>query len=122
MLDRKLDEIREIFLEKNSSGFAYFGRPQGEEKYCIFTRYRGNLCGFEGYMNPHTEADGVGIIFAGLREGKWSIYRNTAVFVANTGYTPQGDISYDYFFFDPTTPRNFLFIQHHGKSYTLIKK
>jgi len=24
VLDRKLDEIREVFLEKNSSGFAYF--------------------------------------------------------------------------------------------------
>lgn len=28
VLDRKLDEIREIFLEQNSSGFSYFGRPQ----------------------------------------------------------------------------------------------
>lgn len=28
ILDRKLDEIREIFIEQNTSGFAYFGRPQ----------------------------------------------------------------------------------------------
>ncbi len=36
ILDRKLDEIREVFIEQNTSGFSYFGRPQGGEKYCFF--------------------------------------------------------------------------------------
>lgn len=57
ILERKLEEIREVFIEQNASGFAYFGRPQGESRYCLFTRYRGNLCGLESYMNPSLEAD-----------------------------------------------------------------
>lgn len=57
ILDRKLEEIREVFIEQSASGFAYFGRPQGESRYCLFTRYRGNLCGLESYMNPSLEAD-----------------------------------------------------------------
>jgi hypothetical protein len=54
----KYEEIREIFLERSGNSYAYFGRPLGERKYCLFTRYRGNICGIEGYMNPRLSADG----------------------------------------------------------------
>lgn len=45
ILDRKFDEIREIWLDTDGTGYVYFGRPLGEESYCLYTRYRGNLCG-----------------------------------------------------------------------------
>ena len=111
IMDRKLDEIREVFLEKNSSGFAYFGRPQGERQYCFFMRYKGNLCGLSGYMNPQFEGDGMGVIFAGLKDGKWAIYRNTSEFIKNLNYTETKNISGDFFFFDITTPRYFLIVE-----------
>lgn len=45
ILDRKFDEIREIYLHADGGGYVYFGRPLGEQSYCLYTRYRGNLCG-----------------------------------------------------------------------------
>ncbi len=121
-LERKLDEVREIFLDGASSGFSYFGRPQGENSYCYFSRYSGNLCGIDGYMSPSQEADKSGVIYAGLRNGKWSIYRNTRSLVEESGYTNAGDVSYDYFYFDPTNPRYFLFVEYRNEAYTLIKQ
>jgi hypothetical protein len=40
LLDRKFDEIREIFIENESSNFIYFGRPLGEKTYCLYTRFK----------------------------------------------------------------------------------
>lgn len=122
VLDRRLDEIREIFLEQNSSGFAYFGRPQGENRYCFFTRYRGNLCGLEKYMNPALEGDNSGIVFAAFREGRWSIYRNATELIRKSGYQNRSDISYDYFFFDPTNFRHYVFIEKTENGYVINKK
>ncbi len=122
VLDRRLDEIREIFLEQNSSGFAYFGRPQGENRYCFFTRYRGNLCGLEKYMNPALEGDNSGIVFAAFREGHWSIYRNATELIRKSGYQNRSDISYDYFFFDPTNFRHYVFIEKTENGYVINKK
>lgn len=120
--ERKLDEVREIFLDGGSSGFSYFWRPQWEESYCFFSRYNGNLCGLDGYMNPSLEADKSGVIFAWLRDGNWSIYRNTSTFIDSTGYTNTRDVSLDYFYFDQTNPRYFLFIEHTENGYTLDKQ
>lgn len=122
ILDRRLDEIREIFLEQNSSGFAYFGRPQGENRYCFFTRYRGNLCGLEKYMNPALEGDNSGIVFAAFREGRWSIYRNATELIRKSGYQNRADISYDYFFFDPTNFRHYVFIEKTENGYVINKR
>lgn len=121
ILDRKLDEIREIFIEQNASGFSYFGRPQGGAKYCFFTRYRGNLCEIDGYMNPVMEADNAGVIFAVLRGNKWSIYRNVNELVKNPGYASRPDISHDYFLFDPTNPRRYIFIEKLSDGYHINK-
>lgn len=52
VVSRDLTEVREIFLEEDGGSYAYFGRPIGEDRYCLFTRYKGNLCGLQGYMNP----------------------------------------------------------------------
>ena len=47
-VSRGLQDVREVFLEKNGgASYAYFGKPVGEEKWCLFTRYKGNLCGLE---------------------------------------------------------------------------
>lgn len=121
ILDRKLDEIREIFLEKNSSGYSFFGKPQGEKYYCFFTRYKGNLCGLSGYMNPEFEADGSGVIFAGLRNWKWSIYRNITEFIKDLNYTKNNNFYSDYFFFDTTNPRYFLIVSKDNEKYTFNK-
>lgn len=121
ILDRKLDEIREIFIEQNTSGFAYFGRPQWEAKYCLFTRYRGNLCSIESYMNPELEGDNSAIAFAALREWRWSIYRNTREIIRNSGYKNRNDISFDYFFFDRTNLRHYVFIEKLPNGYVINK-
>lgn len=39
ILGRELEEVREIFISDNGT-YAYFGRPLGESKYCLFTRYK----------------------------------------------------------------------------------
>lgn len=62
-------------------------------------------------MNPALEGDDSGIVFSAFREGHWAIYRNTTELIRDTGYTNLGDISYDYFFFDPTNFRHYVFIQ-----------
>lgn len=120
-IERKLDEIREIFLEKNSWGYSYFGRPQGESRYCFFSRYKWNLCSIDGYMNPRVEADGIGIVYLALRDAKWSIYRDTSEFIKKPWYRPGPDISHDYFYFDPTNPRYYLIIQKVGDTFNFNK-
>lgn len=117
VVSRDLEEVRETFLEKDGGSYAYFGRPLGEKYYCLFTRYRGNLCGIEAYMNPIVGADGGSIIFAGKKDGVWSIYRNTDTVIKNTNYT-QEDISYDYVYYDATNPRTYLFIIYDKNSHT----
>jgi hypothetical protein len=107
--DRKLDEVREVFLGTRTWGYAYFGRPLWEKNYCLYTRYHGNLCGLSGYMNPRIAPDG-SIVYAGLKDGNWGIYRDTNPLVRNTGYSNTGDISRDYVFFDMTNPKSYLFI------------
>ncbi len=121
-IDKKYEEIRDVFLEDDGYAYAYFARPLGEETYCIFTRYNGNLCGLDAYMNPRLWADGSSILFAGKKDGNWGIYRNVEAIVKNTGYA-QNDIQYDYLFLDTTTPRTFLFIKKDSNSgkYELIK-
>jgi hypothetical protein len=47
VVSRDLQEVRETFIEEDGGSYTYFGRPIGENTYCIFTRYRGNLCGLE---------------------------------------------------------------------------
>lgn len=121
IVDRKLDEIREIFLEKNSSWYSFFGKPQGENHYCFFTRYKGNLCGLSGYMNPEFEADGSGVIFAWLRAGKWAIYRNITEFIKDLNYQKTNNYFSDYFFFDTTNPRYFLIVSKNDGKYTFNK-
>ncbi len=121
ILGRELEEVREIFISDNGT-YAYFGRPLGESKYCLFTRYKWNKCGLEWYMNPRLWADGSSVIYAGYTEGNWNIYRNSDIIVKNTGYTGR-NISSDYLFFDITNPRTFLFIKKDEKTgkYIYIK-
>jgi hypothetical protein len=121
ILDRKFDEIREIYLDTDGGGYTYFGRPLGESSYCIYTRYRGNLCGIIGYMNPRQAPDS-SIIYAGLIDGLWGIYRNTSPIIRNTGYINREDISRDYVFFDITNPSYYLFIRGSDAGYRLYKK
>lgn len=108
--NNQFDEIREIFLEKNGNSYAFFARPRGESRYCLFTRFRGNLCGLDGYMNPRLSADGQSILFAGYKNGLWSIYRNTNTVIRDTGYHGI-NITNDYAFFDTTNPKLYLFIE-----------
>lgn len=120
--EKKYEEIREVLLEDDGYSYGYFARPIGEKTYCLFTRYKGNLCGITSYMNPKLGADGGSILFAGKKDGSWSIYRNTEKIVKDTGYASE-DIRYDYAFFDTTNPRTFLFIKKEGAdgTYQLIK-
>lgn len=109
-ISRWLSEVREVFLEKNGGGsYAYFWKPVGDDKWCLFTRYKGNLCGLEWYMNPRIWADGSSILFAGRKDGVWNIYRNTDSIARDMWYQPSS-IVYDYAFYDLTNPRTYLFI------------
>ena len=110
IVSRDLEEIRELFLEEEGSSYAYFGKPIGEDTYCLFTRYKWNLCGLEWYMNPVLWADGGSIVFAGKKDNTWHVYRNTDILVNTTWYDTK-DVTYDYFFVDKTNPRAFLFIE-----------
>lgn len=111
-VSRGLQDVREVFLEKNGgASYAYFGKPVGEEKWCLFTRYKGNLCGLEWYMNPRLWADGSSVIFAWRKDGIWNIYRNTDTLTRDTWYTPL-TVEYDYAFYDLTNPRTYLFITY----------
>ena len=121
ILDRKFDEIREVYLDADGGGYVYFGRPLGEQSYCLYTRYRGNLCGLTGYMNPRQAPDS-SVIYAGLRDGAWGIYRNASAIIRNTGYPNREDISRDYVFFDITNPIYYLFIRWGDDGYSLYKK
>lgn len=121
VIDRKFDEIREIFLDRDGGGYVYFGRPLGEQTYCLYTRYRGNLCGLSGYMNPRQSPDS-SVIYAALRDGAWGIYRNASPIIRNTGYPSREDISGDYVFFDITNPSYYLFIRSGKDGYNLYKK
>ncbi len=121
ILDRKFDEIREVYLDTDGGGYAYFGRPLGESSYCIYTRYRGNLCGLTGYMNPRQAPDS-SIVYAAMVDGAWGIYRNTSPIIRNTGYMSREDISRDYVFFDITNPSYYLFIRGSDTGYRLYKK
>lgn len=108
LVGKDLEEVREIFLEKEWSTYAFFGRPLWVTKYCLYTRYKGNVCGLDGYMNPRLGADGSSVIFGGYKDKKWSLYRNTEMIVRDTGYTKE-NITNDYLFFDTTNPRTYLF-------------
>ena len=116
------DDVREIFLEKNWGAYAYFAKPLWAIEYCLFTKYRGNICGLDWYMNPRMSADGSSILYAGFHDGIWSIYRNTEVLVKNTNYS-NAEVSGDYVFFDITNPRDYLFVKKNLQTsqYTLIK-
>lgn len=105
-----LDEVREIFLDTDGPSYAFFGKVMGNPTYCLFTRYRWNLCGLEAYMNPILWADGTSIIYAGKKNGIWNIYRNSEVLIENVGYD-NTNIRNDYVFFDTTNPRTYLFIR-----------
>lgn len=72
-------------------------------------------------MNPALEGDNSGIVFAANIGGKWSIYRNTTEFIKNPGYGNRPDISFDYFFFDPTNFRHYIFIEKNPNGYTINK-
>lgn len=122
LLDRKFDEIREIFIENESSNFIYFGRPLGEKTYCLYTRFKWNLCGLSGYMNPRLSPDGTSVIYAWFKDGAWWIYRNATPIIRNTGYPNRDDISQDYAFFDITNPNYYLFIRHTDVWYQLYTK
>lgn len=122
LINRKFDEIREIFLDKDGDGYVYFGRPLGEQSYCLYTRYRWNLCGITGYMNPRLSADWSSIIYAALKDDAWGIYRNASPIISNTWYMSESDISQDYAFFDITNPSYYLFIKHVDNGYKLYKK
>lgn len=104
------DEVRDVFLEKSGNSYAFFGRKKWENTYCFITRFKGSVCWIEWYMNPWVGADGSTIIYAGLREGTWSLYRNTATVIRDTHYTRR-DISWDYLFYDKTNPREYLFVE-----------
>jgi hypothetical protein len=67
-------------------------------------------------MNPTLGADGSSVLFAGYKDGLWSLYRNTLRIVKNTGYTKTEGIASDYIFFDTTHPETYLFIEKDIKS------
>lgn len=115
------EEVRETFLEKSGNSYVYFARPLWEKRYCLFTRYRGNICSLDGYMNPRLSADGGSILFAGLRDNVWSIYRNTGIVVQDTHYTKR-NIWDDYVFFDITNPRQYLFIEKQEDGWYMLRK
>lgn len=121
IVDRKLDEIRETYISE-MAGYSYFGRMQGEDQYCLFTRYRGNLCGLDGYMNPFHAADGSDVIFAGLKKGLWSVYRGSTALITQVGYANTTDISHDYFLADATNPRYYIFIEYTQNGYRIWKR
>jgi hypothetical protein len=122
MLDRKFDEIREIYLEKNSDWYVYFGRPLWERTYCLYTRYRGNICWISGYMNPKISADGSSIIYAAIKDNMWWIYRNASPIISNTWYPVLKNIENDYVFFDITNPSYYVFIHKSNDWYKMYKK
>lgn len=115
------EEVREVFLEKSGNSYAFFARPIWENNYCLITRFKWKLCGLTGYMNPRIWADWSSIIYSGLKDGLWSIFRNTTTIVNDTGYS-NSDITWDYVFFDITNPKQYLFIQKNSDgSYRLRK-
>ncbi len=72
-------------------------------------------------MNPRISADGGSLLFAGLKDKVWSIYRNTGIVVADTHYS-RTNIHDDYVFFDITNPRQYLFVEkNEDGSYSLRK-
>lgn len=109
-IGKSFTEVREIFLEKSGGAYAFFARPNGTSEYCLFTRYKWNLCGLSGYMNPRISADGSTIIFSWRKNGVWGIYRNTTELIKDTGYS-NTHISWDYFFCDITNPKQYLYIE-----------
>lgn len=120
-IGKEFDEVREVFLEKNGNSYAFFARPKWEKTYCLFTRFRWNLCGLTGYMNPQLGADGNSIIYAGLYKGIWGIYRNTDTIIQDTWYS-RTDISHDYVFFDITNPKQYVFLEYtDGEKYQIRK-
>ena len=122
LLDRKFDEIREIYLDKNSDWFVYFGRPLWEKTYCLYTRYRGNICWITGYMNPRLSADESSVVYAAIKDNTWWIYRNASPIISNTWYPINTSITDDYVFFDITNPSYYLFIHKTTEGYKLYKK
>jgi hypothetical protein len=121
LLENTFSEIREVFLSRDGGAYGFFARPLWEKKYCLFTRYSGNLCGLEGYMNPRLSADGSSILYAGLKDKIWKIYRNIYVIIQDTKYT-HDDISGDYSFYDITNPKTYIFIEKNNDGSYLVRK
>jgi predicted membrane protein len=121
MIENTFSEIREVFVSRDGGAYGFFARPLGEKKYCLLTRYSGNLCGLEGYMNPRLSADGSSILYAGLKDKTWKIYRNTYAIVQDTKYT-HDDISGDYAFYDITNPKTYIFIEKNTDGSYLVRK
>lgn len=72
-------------------------------------------------MNPQLGADGESILFAGYKDGLWSIYRNTDTVIRDTGYHGI-NIANDYAFFDTTNPKQYLFIEKTRDNKYLYRK
>lgn len=72
-------------------------------------------------MNPKKEADGLGVIFLGLKDKKWDVYRENRSIVENLEYSSQENISNDYFFFDPTNARRFIIAEKTPKGFIFYK-
>ncbi len=120
-IGQEFEEIRDIFLEKNGNGYAFFGRKKGEEAYCFITRFKWSLCGLKWYMNPWFGADWMTIIYAWFKDNRWSIFRNTSILIWDTWYSRK-DIKYDYFFYDATNPKQYIFIEKHGNEQYMLRK
>jgi hypothetical protein len=73
-------------------------------------------------MNPRLGADGSSVIYAGQKNGVWSLYRNTDIIIRNTGYKTLTNIENDYLFFDITNPRHYLFIIEQPNGTYILEK
>jgi hypothetical protein len=72
-------------------------------------------------MNPRLSADGSSILYAGLKDKIWKIYRNIYVIIQDTKYT-HDDISGDYSFYDITNPKTYIFIEKNNDGSYLVRK
>lgn len=72
-------------------------------------------------MNPRLSADDSTVLYAGLKDGLWSIYRNTDTVIKDTGYHGTNIIN-DFVFFDTTNPKQYLFIEKTSDGNYLYRK